>query len=100
GCCGFWIVTGWAHGATAAMMAAVFSSFYATQDDPVPALASFMRWTIISLPIAALYMFLILPRITDFPMLILVSSPFYLVVGYMQGDPAQATRAMALLLGV
>ncbi len=100
GCCGFWIGTGWAHGATAAMMAAVFSSFFATQDDPVPALASFIRWTIISLPIAALYMFLILPHITDFPMLVLVISPFYLIVGYMQGDPAQAARAMALLLGV
>jgi uncharacterized membrane protein YccC len=100
GCCVFWVASGWSYGATAAMMAAVFSSFYATQDDPGPALVSFMRWIIVSLPIAAVYMFLILPRISDFPMLMLVLSPFYLFVGYMQGDPNQAARALALILGV
>jgi uncharacterized membrane protein YccC len=82
------------------MMAAVFSSFYATQDDPGSALMSFMRWTIVSLPIAGVYLFLILPRISDFPMLLLVLSPFYLLVGYLQGDARQVPRAMPLILGV
>lgn len=100
GCCTFWIAARWPQGAVAAMMAAVFSSFYATQDDPGPALMSFMRWTIVSLPIAALYLFLFLPRMSDFPMLLLTLSPFYLMAGYMQGDVRLATRAMPLLLGV
>lgn len=100
GCCTFWIAARWPQGAIAAMMAAVFSSFYATQDDPGPALKTFMRWTIVSLPVAGLYMFLILPRISDFAMLLLALSPFYLVAGYMQGDARQAPRAMPLLLGV
>lgn len=99
-CCAFWIAADWPQGATAAMMAAVFSSFYATQDDPGPALMTFMRWTIISLPIAGLYLFLVLPRVSDFPMLLLALSPFYLMAGYLQGDPHQAPRAMPLLLGV
>lgn len=100
GCCAFWIAARWSQGAVAAMMAAVFCSFYATQDDPAPALASFLRWTIVSLPIAGVYLFLILPRIHEFPMLMAALAPFYLVVGYMQGDPRQALRAMPLILGV
>lgn len=100
GCCTFWIAARWPQGATAAMMTAVFSSFYANQDDPGPALMTFMRWTIVSLPIAAIYLFLILPRIDGFPMLLLALSPFYLTVGYLQGDAHQAPRAMALILGV
>jgi uncharacterized membrane protein YccC len=99
-CCAAWISTAWPEGAIAAMMAAVYSSFYATQDDPGPALLAFMGWTIVSLPIAALYLFAILPAIDGFPMLVLALAPVFLVLGYMQADPRQVSKAMPLILGV
>ena len=33
-CCAFWIGTAWSNGATAALMAAIFSCFFASQDNP------------------------------------------------------------------
>src|SRR5690606_24808481 len=33
-CCVFWIITAWPQGGTAAMMAAVFSCFFSTLDNP------------------------------------------------------------------
>lgn len=99
-CCAFWIFTAWPEGAVAAMMATVFSSFYATQDDPSPALRGFMGWTLVSMPIAALYMFAILPAIDGFPLLVAALAPAFLVMGYLQADPRQTGRAMPLILGV
>ena len=45
-CSAFWIATAWPAGSAAAMMAAVFCSFFATMDDPVPAIRRFMRFTL------------------------------------------------------
>jgi uncharacterized membrane protein YccC len=99
-CCGFWIFTAWPEGYVAAMMAAVFSSFFAAQDDPAPAIVNFLTWTAVSLPLAALYLFLILPAIDGFPMLVLVLAPALLVVGYFQASPRWNGSALALLLGL
>jgi len=37
-CCAFWILTAWPAGAAAPMMAGVLCCFFATQDDPAPAI--------------------------------------------------------------
>ena len=42
-CCAFWIATGWADGASAALFAAVVGSFLAGLDDPLPAFRTFVR---------------------------------------------------------
>jgi uncharacterized membrane protein YccC len=99
-CCAFWIFSAWPDGAIAAMMAAVFSSFYATQDDPSPALASFLGWTIAALPFAAIYLFAILPAIDGFPLLAASIAPAFLLLGYMQADPRHTAKAMPLIIGI
>jgi uncharacterized membrane protein YccC len=98
-CCAFWWSTAWPEGAVAAMMAAVFASFFATQDDPAPALIGFLGWTLVALPIAALYLFAILPAIDGFPLLALSLLPVLFVLGYLQADPSQYGRAMPLIIG-
>ena len=98
-CCGLWIFTAWPEGFVAAMMAAVFSSFFAAQDDPAPAIVSFLVWTLLSMPLTALYLFLILPAIDGFPMLALALSPALLVIGYFQAQPKYSGAAMAMTLG-
>jgi len=99
-CGGFWILTGWPMGAAATMMAAVFCCFFATMDDPVPAIHGFLKYTLWSIPISAVYVLLLMPGVQDFGMLVLVCAPTFLVLGCYMARPANFLAAMALLFGV
>lgn len=99
-CCAFWIQIGWADGATAAMMAAVFCSFFAVMDDPVPAINNFLKYTFWSAPISAFYILVLLPAVQDFGMLVLVCAPLFLVLGCYSARPALLMVALPLLFGV
>jgi len=98
--CSFWIVTGWQDGATAAMMTAVFMCFFATMDNPVPAINSFAAYTLLSMPVSALYLLAIMPAISGFPMLMLALAPLLLIAGYFQASPPTARQALAFVMGV
>lgn len=100
GCTAFWMLTAWPAGSGAAMMAAVFCSFFATQDDPVPGIKLFLRYTLASIPISAIYLLVILPAIDGFPMLVLSTAPVFLVLGIYIARPATSGKAMAMLFGV
>jgi len=98
-CCVFWIGTAWTNGATAAMMAAIFSCFFAAQDNPVPGIMQFLAYTIYSIPLSALYLLGIMPAIHSFEMLALSILPVALVLGALIPRPAHTGKAMALLFG-
>jgi uncharacterized membrane protein YccC len=98
-CCTLWIATAWPEGAVAAMMAGVFSAFFAAQDDPAPALGTLLIWIVLGIPAAALYLFLILPMIDGFAMLALALAPALLTIGYFMASPRWGLPAMAMLLG-
>ena len=99
GCCALWIFSAWPEGATAAMFAAIMSSFFAAQDDPAPAMVAFLIMSIVSAPFAALYLFAILPAVDGFPMLMLTLAPALLFLGYLQAGPKTAPMGIALILG-
>lgn len=99
-CCAFWILTGWPMGSAAAMMAAIFCCFFASMDDPVPAIHGFLKWTLWSMPISALYMLVLLPLVQDFATLALVCAPLFLLLGAYVARPATIGMAMPLLFGV
>ncbi|MDR6214219.1 FUSC family protein [Paracidovorax wautersii] len=99
-CGAFWIVTGWPSGSVAAMMAAVFCCFFATMDDPVPAMHGFLKFTLWSVPISAVYVLVLMPGVQDFGMLVLVCAPTFLVLGGYMARSAHFMGAMALLFGV
>jgi uncharacterized membrane protein YccC len=99
-CSAFWIATAWPSGSAAAMMAAVFCSFFATMDDPVPAINNFMKFTILSMPVSAVYVLAVLPLVHDFGMLVLVCAPVFLLLGAWCGRAATAPAAMAMVFGV
>lgn len=94
--CWFWIITGWASGSGAAVFVAVACSFFAAQDDPVPAIAQMLRNTMIAAVGAAIYTFAILPRVETFPELCLVLLPAALVVGVLVSRPASFGTGMLL----
>jgi uncharacterized membrane protein YccC len=99
-CGAFWIATAWPSGSAAAMMAAVFCSFFATMDDPVPAIRNFMKFTIWSAPVSAVYVLVLLPLVHDFGMLALACAPTFLVLGLFCARASTAPSAMAMLFGV
>ena len=99
-CGAFWIATAWPSGSAAAMMAAVFCSFFATMDDPVPAINNFMKFTILSAPVSAVYVLAVLPLVHDFGMLVLACAPVFLLLGAWCGRAATAPAAMAMVFGV
>jgi uncharacterized membrane protein YccC len=99
-CCAFWIISGWPSGSGAPIMAGVFCCFFATQDDPVPSIRQFLNYTVLSIPLSALYLLVLLPAAHSFETLVLVTAPPFLVLGILIGRPATAGRAMALVFGV
>jgi uncharacterized membrane protein YccC len=98
--CTFWIATAWPSGAAAPMMAAVFCSFFAAMDDPVPGISGFLKFTLVSTPISALYVLVLLPLVHDFGMLVLVCAPVFLLLGCWVGKPATAPAGLAMVFGV
>lgn len=99
-CGAFWIITGWPMGSAATMMAAVFCCFFATMDDPVPAIHGFLKWTLWSIPISALYVLVLMPTVHDFGMLAVICAPLFLLLGFYLPRPTHFMPAMALVFGV
>lgn len=99
-CAGFWILTGWPGGSAAAMMAAIFSCFFAGMDDPVPAIHGFLKWTLWSVPIAAVYVLVLLPLVQDMLTLAAVLAPVFLVLGAYVARPSTMGRALPVVMGV
>jgi uncharacterized membrane protein YccC len=95
--CTFWILLAWPAGSTTAAFAALITCSYAAQDDPAPAIGQYLKATLSTFPLAALYLFVILPRVDGAPMLLLTLAPAMLWMGYLQADPARSARALAML---
>ena len=78
--CALWIGSGWNDGAGAVTLAAIACCFFAALDDPAPQVFKFFTATAASVALAGLYLFVVLPNVHDFPMLvILFAGPFILV---------------------
>jgi uncharacterized membrane protein YccC len=97
--CAVWIETGWTDGPAAAALAGVFCALFAALDDPAPAIIGFGVFFGVSIPVAALYQFAILPGIDGLPLLLLFLAPFYLLCGAYMLDRRTALPSLALILG-
>ncbi|MGE8065445.1 FUSC family protein [Pseudomonas sp. NPDC089569] len=82
-----WILLGWTDGGAAVILAAVSCSFFASMDDPAPQIYRFFFWTAMSVLFASLYLFLVLPNLHDFPMLVLAFSVPFICVGTLTVKP-------------
>jgi uncharacterized membrane protein YccC len=98
-CCAFWIGTAWTNGAIAALMAAVFSSFFATQDNPVPGIVQFLVYIVLSIPVSAVYLLGILPAVHSFEMLAMAMLPVCFACGVYMARPATTGKALAVFIG-
>ncbi|MFO1047914.1 MAG: FUSC family protein [Geminicoccaceae bacterium] len=94
----FWIATGWPNGSQAVIFAGVICTILASLDDPAAAATSFLKMTVYATVVAALYVFLVFPRIDGFAALVVVLMPFYLPLGMFVALPRIGTTLLPLAL--
>ncbi|PPQ35308.1 FUSC family protein [Rhodopila globiformis] len=88
--CAIWIATAWPEGYVAAEMVAVACSFFAAQDDPVPAIVDFLVWSVVGVVVDGVLLFGVLPGASGFPTLVLALAPPFILGGVMVSMPATA----------
>lgn len=94
--CAVWILLAWPNGSATAAFAALVTCSFAAQDDPAPVIGRYLVSTLVTFPLAALYLFVILPRVDGAGMLILTLAPAFIWMGYIQADPARTARALPM----
>lgn len=94
--CALWISSGWNDGAGAVTLAAVACCFFAALDDPAPQVFKFFTSTAASVVLAGLYLFVVLPNVHDFPMLVIMFAGPFILVGTLIPRP-QFTLATMLV---
>ncbi|WP_449430334.1 FUSC family protein [Pseudomonas putida] len=82
-----WILLGWNDGGGAVILAAVACSFFAAMDDPAPQIYRFFFWTLMSVVFSSVYLFVVLPNLHDFPMLVLAFAVPFICVGTLTVQP-------------
>ncbi len=95
-----WIASGWPQGSSAVIFSGVICSILASLDNPVAAATNFLRMTLLSVAVAAIYLFGILPRFDDFASLTMALLPFYLPFGILLGLPRIGTQVTPLGLNL
>lgn len=95
--CAVWIMLDWPNGFTTAAFAALITCSFAVQDDPAPAIGRYLFATLLTYPLVALYLLVILPRVDGCEMLIVTLAPALLWMGYIQADPRRSVHALPML---
>ncbi|MGS0894441.1 FUSC family protein [Burkholderia stagnalis] len=85
--CWLWIASGWHDGAAAVTLVAVSCSFFAALDEPAPLVFKFFLSTAASVVFAGLYLFVVLPHVHDFPMLVLMFAGPFILIGTLLPRP-------------
>ena len=98
--CALWIGSGWHEGATAVMLAGVFTALFAAAPDPLAPLRTFFTGTFIATLIGLLYGFVLLPRLDGFVEYALAMAPMLLMLGALMQSPRWAGIALPMLLGL
>jgi uncharacterized membrane protein YccC len=99
-CSVFWIATAWPSGAVAVGFVAVICSLFAALDDPSPVMFTLTIGIVISIPLAALYQFGILPAIDGYAALVVCLAPAFIPIGIAMAIPKYSLLGLALALGL
>ncbi|CUU23753.1 putative ArAE family transporter [Duffyella gerundensis] len=84
----FWIASGWRDGATAPMMAAILSSFFAAIDSPITPMKLFVKGVLFALAISVIYIALLIPQAVTFEALMICLVPGLFALGLVIARPA------------
>jgi uncharacterized membrane protein YccC len=96
----FWIATGWPAGAGAAILGTVFGCIAATLDNPVSMMRSFTMRVAIAIFVAAIYQFIIFPRVDGFLPLAAALGLYLIPVGTLMATPSGYIAGLTLCVNV
>ncbi len=94
--CAIWITLAWPNGSATAAFAALITCSFAAQDDPAPVIGRYLLATLKTFPLAAFYLFVVLPRADGAAVLILTLAPALVWMGYIQADPLRSPQALPM----
>ncbi|MDR3429251.1 FUSC family protein [Silvimonas sp.] len=96
--CMIWIGMGWEDGAGAVVLGAVASCFFAAMDEPAPMIRMFFTWTLVSIALSGVLMFLIIPAAHEFETLVAMLAIPFLIIGTL--IPLPRFNMIAMLMSV
>ena len=91
-------VLGWDQGAGTVGFAAAGSALFAFLDDPRPVLRTLLMWTLVAVPVAALYVFAIFPALDGYLELAVVMAPLFFITGLYLATPNLSLAAVSFAL--
>ena len=94
----FWIWTAWPNGASAVTFAGVISCTGAVQDDPVRRAMRTLGGCLLAALWSLVYLYAILPRLSNFGELVAVLALIYVPVGILIPNPRYGTIAYVALV--
>jgi uncharacterized membrane protein YccC len=96
--CLLWIESGWVDGAAGVSLAAVACFFFAALDDPAPNVFRFFIASSISIVVSGVLLFLVLPNVHEFEMLVVVFAVPFICVGTLMPNPRFSLMATLVAL--
>ncbi|MDE2301794.1 MAG: FUSC family protein [Sphingomonadales bacterium] len=97
--CALWIGTGWADGGVAVALTGVFCCLFAGMDNPVPTILRFGMAILAGIPLAAIYLFAVLPGADGFAALALLLAIPLVGIGCFSTHPFWGIPAQAATIG-
>ncbi|WP_210508354.1 FUSC family protein, partial [Pantoea ananatis] len=82
--CLVWIFSAWPDGSTAVSILGVCCTLFGSFDTPAPHIVKYIIGSFWGVLISLLYSFALLPQVSDFPVLVAVLAPVYLLAGSLQ----------------
>lgn len=98
GGCLAWIYSAWPEGGTAVSILGVCCTLFGSFDTPAPHLVKYIIGSVWGVVISLIYSFALLPSLSDFPVLVAVLAPVYLLAGSLQARPPTTFIAMGITL--
>lgn len=98
--CLIWIASAWPEGGMAVSILGVSCSLFGTVDAPAPNVMKYLKGLIYGIGISLAYSFMILPRVTEFPVLIAVLAPAFLFAGSLQARLPTTFMALGVTLTI
>lgn len=98
--CAFWIWTAWPDGGLAVSLLGVCCALFGNVDAPAPNVRKYLVGSIYGVAFSLFYSFAILPRVTDFAVLVAVLAPAFLFGGSLQARPPTAFMALGITLTI
>lgn len=98
--CAFWIWSAWPDGGMAVSILGVCCTLFGNVDAPAPNIVKYMVGLVYGVAISLAYTFVILPRVTDFDILVAMLAPAFLFAGSLQARPPTTFMALGITLTI